>query len=904
MECIAGQPIFSWETQKYRFLTKDERANLAFANKVTQSLSIEADLDFVLGNCLQKQLFPEYGHFRDICVMWKWSMCPDEEVRSNCPRYLFESVKYEIDRRTDRVMVKLGRVDLFEDVNPKRIPASGLAFISRAKASFYTECELQSENDVLYMSSLPDFEGALGQRDSELLISYLTVPYLRIPLLLHLFSSDDRMSALKNQNLQKCLLYAVTECHNYVPTYILSKEELRLPADVPCSNPALIGTSHGLLLNELQHSPRAVLGPLLILVNWAIDKANLSVHDGLFQSVLFVARLASRVINVSEYLLSIWNGTSVDLEGAHQLFSNSENLAVLQEMTITLKSRLISHTEPTISGEGLSTLSNKLFERLQEIEYSSNIYCACGSSKNQGKFERHEEGNASNREDCHEEMFLWRIKTRNSIHAHIILMYGLSQKVGMPLCRDSCIFSLASVLFFMNNYTWNVNSLPVSDSEIISAVDQVRISAYRYLEHISEKDERTFTEVCQTIYERVSCDETSTGCVWKRVSGMKGKYVMLSTSTRQEELKFVKDGRYPVEFDLNTIEMRVRGGTLVHVDEDIARDRDVQFLLGENIGSLQCVHISSNSVCRQRKMIGVKIPVTIKAWSEENEMQDIGSYNEEYDPSLFGENDLWISELFEPVRSRFYTEKVKFFLDSDRNSTSAHMAIMCGVHEETSGAWFEVVLIKNLQAIQVYIVESYGRTFYRRLCYTNNTMLTFHQFYADSKSPRMPWEHWARYAGGEPRIPEPPFGRSCTVYRPLPDDVKEELYQSENPVHSAAGKENIETLKQLIADGADAQKADEENRSALDVACEHNSKESVLLLGLEMKKLHREQDIHRNLVLAIMRGKKAVAVRLIDVIANVDNEVDINTIEEIGHCSLDLILQQTNIEKLFIDFFR
>jgi hypothetical protein len=39
--------------------------------------------------------------------------------------------------------------------------------------------EIASEDDVLHIKNLPSFEGALGQQDSELLLSFLTVQYLR-----------------------------------------------------------------------------------------------------------------------------------------------------------------------------------------------------------------------------------------------------------------------------------------------------------------------------------------------------------------------------------------------------------------------------------------------------------------------------------------------------------------------------------------------------------------------------------------------------------------------------------------------------------------------------------------------------------------------------------------------------
>ena len=42
-------------------------------------------------------------------------------------------------------------------------------------------------------------------KDSELLISYLTVPYLRIPLVLSLFATEDRLHSLRSPELQALL---------------------------------------------------------------------------------------------------------------------------------------------------------------------------------------------------------------------------------------------------------------------------------------------------------------------------------------------------------------------------------------------------------------------------------------------------------------------------------------------------------------------------------------------------------------------------------------------------------------------------------------------------------------------------------------------------------------------------
>ena len=85
-------------------------------------------------------------------------------------------------------------------------------FASMAHPSEYTRpyC-IEGEDDVLHMWELPDFgeldvghARALGQHDSELLLSYLTVPYLRIPLVASFFATDDRIHSLQSPTLQAC----------------------------------------------------------------------------------------------------------------------------------------------------------------------------------------------------------------------------------------------------------------------------------------------------------------------------------------------------------------------------------------------------------------------------------------------------------------------------------------------------------------------------------------------------------------------------------------------------------------------------------------------------------------------------------------------------------------------------
>lgn len=77
--------------------------------------------------------------------------------------------------------------------------ATPTAFDIRPKGGVINEDEV-----VHYLGSLPTFEGRLAEEDSERLMTYLTVPYLSIPLVLGLFNREN-MGALLDKRLQ-CLL--------------------------------------------------------------------------------------------------------------------------------------------------------------------------------------------------------------------------------------------------------------------------------------------------------------------------------------------------------------------------------------------------------------------------------------------------------------------------------------------------------------------------------------------------------------------------------------------------------------------------------------------------------------------------------------------------------------------------
>ena len=170
----------------------------------------------------------------------------------------------------------------------------------------------ESEDDVLHMWDLPDFGSldvgnakALGQHDSELLLSYLTVPYMRIPLLLAFFSQHDRVHSLQSPKLQDLLDGALFEPSHFLPRAHAAAEI----ADVPTSEPHLLATAHGLLLNELVHSPQVVRESVVRLARQAVDLDTGHVKASTSTVILYVVRLCARVDNYASLLIALADGS-------------------------------------------------------------------------------------------------------------------------------------------------------------------------------------------------------------------------------------------------------------------------------------------------------------------------------------------------------------------------------------------------------------------------------------------------------------------------------------------------------------------------------------------------------------------------------------------------------------------
>jgi len=279
------------------------------------------------------EFYPEFQAYRDIIFYFKYMMSPTQDSFPEGGRgYMLKDARLHWSYKGagtgfmvlafDGLLMKCLDEDLAakaaqeeEDAAAARAASGG--FLKSIFAYFFTKqnrappsaadpsallgevkTTVRTEDDLLHIRPLPTFNGAITQRDSELLLSYLTVPYLRIPLILGFFSTPERISALGNKRLRQ-----VVDGCLFEPGLWQAIDQKVQPDEVPAPDRSHLSTVNGLLFNELIHSPQGILQPIQRLLELALDldTGKFSVQSS--QLILYVVRLAVRIEAYMNFLL-------------------------------------------------------------------------------------------------------------------------------------------------------------------------------------------------------------------------------------------------------------------------------------------------------------------------------------------------------------------------------------------------------------------------------------------------------------------------------------------------------------------------------------------------------------------------------------------------------------------------
>jgi hypothetical protein len=227
-----------------------------------------------------------------------------------------------------------------------RAPPSGAdpsALLGDVKAT------IKSEDDLLHIRPLPTFNGTLTQRDSELLLSYLTVPYLRIPLILGFFSAPERIAALGNKKLR-----GVVDGCLFEPGLWQEIDQKIQPDNIPAPDRTHLATVNGLLFNELIHSPQGILQPIQRLLELSLDLDTGKFSTQGSQLILYVVRLAVRVESYMNFLVDNYKWRT---DKAGPVLNGVESRSYVRGLTDALTEEKMK--DMAAASRGLRTILNR-----------------------------------------------------------------------------------------------------------------------------------------------------------------------------------------------------------------------------------------------------------------------------------------------------------------------------------------------------------------------------------------------------------------------------------------------------------------------------------------------------------------------------------------------------------------
>jgi hypothetical protein len=317
--------------------------------------------------------YPELRAYRDIAAWWKYFLNPDVSVFPNysdpaAPKDVPEMDRLQAQQRwgwsneeNGFQVVVFGNTQLRARPDPKKTdPVTGRIippellprnrYPSTATPSFYCSAKplVVTEDDVIYRPNLPTFDAGAGQvltqRDSELLLSFLTVPYIRLPLVITFFASDDRVHKLLSPKLKGILDAVLFEPGRYLKV----SDTGVVPAMVPTQHSGLLASAFGLLMSELHRAPHNVLRSVQVLITGAlaldtgsvVDAEDTDFNTGV-DIILYVVRLAARVDNYLSFLVDLTEGKHRCLDGPlRDVAVGAECLAELKAGRAALRARL------------------------------------------------------------------------------------------------------------------------------------------------------------------------------------------------------------------------------------------------------------------------------------------------------------------------------------------------------------------------------------------------------------------------------------------------------------------------------------------------------------------------------------------------------------------------------------
>jgi hypothetical protein len=196
---LVGKPEEAQATQApqpWRYLTGESQEMLDDCPEIEALRDIAFMLKALLAPTLDELPPPKVYRVSDALLRWS----SDKQGRLSVHAF-GRSLKVAYADKAKEPQGLLGRFHRFFGGAQPRAP------LSAADPSVLAGAEVGVEDDVLHLTKeqLPSFSNRVSPMDAEYLLQVLTVPYLRLPMLLAFFAPQHRVSALAEPSLQATL---------------------------------------------------------------------------------------------------------------------------------------------------------------------------------------------------------------------------------------------------------------------------------------------------------------------------------------------------------------------------------------------------------------------------------------------------------------------------------------------------------------------------------------------------------------------------------------------------------------------------------------------------------------------------------------------------------------------------
>ncbi|CAJ1434089.1 unnamed protein product, partial [Effrenium voratum] len=752
--------IFDYSMHKWGMWVTGERGTMAMVERMaaTKLLADGNPQNLVAGtNVMMPHIWPEFQAYRDIVFWWKFFLCTDVRVfpepRQFHPSEAIARWSVQTDDKGRQYFKVLGlgkdNVVWLNERTPPQPPASGHRWPSPALPAMHTKGEVRTEDDLLYQRSLPNFADEktgrpmLRPSDSEALLSYLTVPYLRQPLLLSFFTTQDRSNCLRQGTLQKILQATMLE-----PGKLLYPQDMhKIPEFVPAvaEEEHLVASPFSQILTELSHGPSQILTAVGKLMALTLSLAT-SVTSETVPAILFSVRLAVRVESAAALLAEHAEGKMARAWPRLQVTS-----AVLEELR---RGRALLRS--TFEGEVLPWFDRWLEELAESAQQEPSREDECNSLA------------------CR-------------LHAHQVLV--LRNVPQSDFNSDRIRRFLASMTYLSSHHTFNQERLEVPETELFEALQLHRRFMVRWLvEQRRINAMQGFNSVLRSCHQQLSAlGDTSApetaGFEWVCVgdhSEYEGRFGVLSESAPDKDAQgseeAAKAAKAPskdiktvnasdafwIELNVQLLQVTVRGRTLVPLEDHIWNDGDFRHVFVSELGekgatqktTVQCSALLTSSNATVRELLSIPFRATYWASKPANYLPFMDEWDRLYDVEDLEEDEFWIAELFEPVRQKFFIPPPPkrpplFFMKDEPIQPDTTVVCMVGMHQEAKARiWKEIYLYRDRRMIQVFGISGYGQQLYRQLEYSSNARLCLRELQPALDERPQPWAVWERYEAG------------------------------------------------------------------------------------------------------------------------------------------------------------